>query len=739
MFRPRAVAGLGAFLGALVSTLAPAPAAAQRGPDSVEVRSIEFEGNESFPDAQLRTAIVAAPTRCASSALLPVCWFGGALDRQFFDPRIFAADSFRIRLFYYQRGFREARVELDSVRRGTGIDVRFDIAEGRPVLVDSIRYEGLEQVPARLLRNLPLRVGAPLSEPQFEATRDTLRVRLQDRGYYHADVLANYEILSGSPYSARVEYLAMPGPLTRFGAVEVLGARRVDTAVVRRMLAFRPGDPYSRQAVLQSQRNLFGLEIFRHAEVTPLATGTDSVIPVRVQVNEGDLHRFRFGLGISTAEFLNAEGRWTSRNFMGGARRLEVRGRVANLVAQSLGGVRPPFERCTDIYCDLSGSLNVDFAQPRFLGAGNTFGAGAFLERVTVPQVYVRTSGGAYTSLSRTLGRGTVATLGYRPELTRLESAEEVFCVNFTACEAEEIGVLRERHRLAPFSLGFARERANSLLAPTRGHALRLEAELAGGFSGSEFSYFRLLGEAVRYGEPFRGVVLATRLRPGWARALGAPGDNLGLHPQKRFFAGGPNSVRGFAQYRLGPKLLTVDAARVLARPDSLGGAGCTPQEINAGKCDLAQLAARHPDQLDARPVGGAVLIEGNVEVRVPLLVDRVRGALFVDFGQVWRTPGEVRLSGIAWSPGIGVRYFSPIGPIRVDLGYNAQGAERLSVLTTEVCDASQDPCGPIEVGQTYQQLANRTTLRLQPAVAWDPYDSFTDRLQIHFSIGQAF
>ncbi|HSJ14562.1 MAG TPA: BamA/TamA family outer membrane protein [Longimicrobiales bacterium] len=732
-----AAVGLAALLAGPV--LGPAPAAGQRGSDSVEVRRIEFEGNDSFDDALLRTAILASATRCVSSALLPVCWLGGALDRKYYDPRIFAADSFRVRLFYYQRGFREAQIALDTVRSGAGVTVQFRIAEGRPVVVQSVHFEGAEAMPASLLRNLSLRPGEPLSEPAFQATRDTLRARLQDRGFYHADVLANYDILRAAPYDARVEYQLLPGPATRFGAIEVRGANRVDSALVRRMLAFRTGDPYSRRALLQSQRNLFGLEIFRHAEITTLPAVADTVVPVRVQVNEGDLHRVRFGMGVSTAEFLNAEGRWTSRNFMGGLRRLEVRGRVTNLVSEPLGSVRPPFERCADIYCDLSGSLNVDFAQPRFLATGNTFGAGTFLERVTVPQVYVRTSGGAYTSLSRTLGPGTVVAVAYRPELTRLESAEEVFCVNFTACEAEEISVLRRRNRLAPLALSLARERANSLFAPTRGYALRIEGEVASVVSGSEFSYFRLLGEAVRYGEPFRGVVLATRLRPGWARALGAPGENLGLHPQKRFFAGGPNSVRGYAQYRLGPKLLTVDAARVLTRPDSLGGAPCTPQAINGGTCDLSGIAADYPGELDERPVGGSVLIEGNVEVRVPLLLERLRGALFLDFGQVWRTPGEVRLREIAWSPGIGVRYFSPIGPIRIDLGYNAQGAERLSVLTTEVCDASQDPCGPIEPGQSYNTLANRTTLRLQPQVLWDPFDSFTDRLQIHFSIGQAF
>src|SRR5690606_15305558 len=120
-----------------------------------------------------------------------------------------------------------------------------------------------------------------------------------------------------------------------------------------------------------------------------------------------------------------------------------------------------------------------------------------------------------------------------------------------------------------------------------------------------------------------------TRLRPGWARAVGAPGSGLGLHPQKRFFGGGSNSVRGFAQYRMGPKLLAIEDGRILA--DTIGfRPGCAPQEINVGTCDVRMLAARSPGQFDVRPVGGAVLLEGNVEARFPIWSDRVRGAAFL-------------------------------------------------------------------------------------------------------------
>jgi outer membrane protein assembly factor BamA len=308
--------------------------------------------------------------------------------------------------------------------------------------------------------------------------------------------------------------------------------------------------------------------------------------------------------------------------------------------------------------------------------------------------------------------------------------------VNFTVCEAREIDVLRSAHWLAPLTVSVGIDRSNSLFSPTGGFILRLDGEYAARETGSEFDYVRLLGEVAAYHDPFRGVVIATRLRPGWARAIGAPGSGLGLHPQKRFFGGGSNSVRGFAQYRLGPKLLTIEDGRVLAdtarfRP------GCTPQDINAGVCDVANLARQSPGEFEVRPVGGAMLLEGNVEARFPIWSDRVRGAAFLDFGQVWRSADEIDLGGLAWTPGVGIRYFSPIGPIRIDIGYNPAGAERLAVVTSEVCHrTATDVCEDIQPGVTYpiDELGNRRRLRALPSVVWQP-----ERFQFHFSIGQAF
>ncbi|MBR9990823.1 MAG: BamA/TamA family outer membrane protein [Gemmatimonadetes bacterium] len=725
------------FVCGVLLSAAPAPAFSQALRDTVEVLSVDVRGAQRVPVAIVRSVIATQATGCISAALQPLCWLGMSLDRHYLDARVLTADLLRLRLFYHQRGFREARVDLDTTHVSGGIRILFRIHEGEPVIVTSVEIQGASEIGGGVTGNLPLRAGQPLSMIEFEATRDTLITRLANRGYAAADVLANYEVPASDSRRATVDYQLMTGPLTRFGEVTITGTDRVSPSVVQRMLTFREGDLYSRQALLRSQRNLFGLAVFRHAEIiTADPTQGDTVLPVRVQVNEGDLHRIRLGLGLSTADFLNAEGRWVSRNFLGRARRLEVRSRVSNIVAEPLRTL-PGFEGCSGIYCDEAGSVAIDFSQPWFFDLQNTFGAGLFIERFTLPGVYVRTSRGGYLSFGRTIGRGAVASIGFRPELTKLESdGDLIFCVNFTVCEEREIDIMRSAHWLAPLAVSLGVDRSNNVFSPTAGYILRLDGEYAARGTGSEFDYVRVIADASQYHDPFRGVVIATRLRPGWARAIGAPGSGLGLHPQKRFFGGGPNSVRGFAQYRLGPKLLAIDDGRVLA--DTAGHRpGCTPHAINDGTCDVSRLAARAPGEFELRPVGGAVLLEGNVEARFPIWPDRLNGAAFLDVGQVWRSVDELDLRTLAWTPGVGIRYMSPIGPIRVDVGYNPAGAERLDVVTTEVCHrTAADVCADIEPGVTYplDELGNRRNLRTLPSVMWQP-----ERFQFHFSIGQAF
>lgn len=735
----------------LAALAVPLPLTARQTPvtlaDSIEVTRVSFVGARAFDEDVLATAIVTAPTRCMS--LQPLCWANIGVDRQYLDAIALGADVVRLRYFYYQHGFREAQITADTVHTGDQVRITFRIDEGRPVRVASIDFDSAVGLPSSVTRNLPLVRGEPFSLVAHEAGRDTLENRLQNLGYARAQVLRGYTIPRDTPYIAHARYELIPGLPARFGAIEVLGTEKVTPTVVRRMLTFRSGDVYSNDARVKSQRNLFGQELFRHAEILAVPSATNNtLVDVRVQVNEGDLHRVRAGIGLSNAEYVNLEGRWISRSFLGGARRLELRGRASNLLAAPLGQTAV-FDPCDEIHCRLSGSIAADFAQPWFFGPLNTFGAGVYFERRSLPDVFVRTAGGGYLSFARTLGLGESLTFGYRPELTKLETVDGdlIFCQSFVACDDDDIAALREPNWLSPLAASYVRDRSNSIFAPSSGHVVRLEAEYAGSPTASDFAYTRLAGDVTDYSTLARGLILAARLRGGWARRLGNADSSLGVHPQKRFFAGGPNSVRGFAQYQLGPKLLTIDAANRLALPDSLGGAGCSAQSINDGTCDAGPLDRGRPDLFDIRPVGGALLFEGNLEVRFPVFRDNVRGAAFLDFGQVWADHDAFDLGELAWTPGIGLRYFSAVGPIRIDIGYNPMRAEDVLVATTRVrfCE-KPDPAGPevckdIDPDQVYDYRGLRNTRTLRPLnrVSWNPRDSFWNRLQLHFSIGQAF
>lgn len=724
----------------------PAPAAAQaRGP---EIEDVRFTGNQAVDEDRLRSAIRTRESNCRL-ILRPLCWFGVGVERHYLSGDVVRADELRLRLLYFERGYRDAEVASSVAERPDGVVVTFRIDEGRPVRVASIAFGAdAPDVPSATSPPLPLAVGLPLDLILLQGTRDTVQTRLRNTGYAHAQVLSSYLIPTDSPYSARVTYDVYPGATARFGEIAVEGAHSVSPSVVRRMLDFQEGDLYRHESILVSQRSLYGFDLFTHASVEPdLDTADPTVVPVLVRVNEGDIHRVRVGAGINSYDCANAEGRWTSRSFMGGARRLEIRGRVANMLAESLSEFPCVDAGTGEIFGRLNGSLTADFVQPFFLGTRNALGAGLSLERRSVPGVFVRDTRGAYVSISRRVGDRESITLGYRPALTDfVAGGDPFFCVSFLACDRQSIEVLRTPHWLAPFTASFVHDGANSAFAPNHGSVLRLDGEFASGFTGSDFPYVRLSGEAAVYGDLGNDVVFAAHVRPGWARAIEAvAGDrDLGLHPQRRFFAGGPNSVRGFAYYRLGPKILVLNGTQ-LANTDPNETSYCTGVEVNKGTCDASAVPDR---RFDPRPTGGTLLMEGNVELRFPLLGDRLSGVTFLDVGQVWNDRAEaVKFGDLAWTPGIGVRYFSPIGPIRVDVGYNGEGAEVLDVKTTEVAVCRKDTPLPLCVdpaeGAVYDpsRFEYRNTNRLQDlgAVEWNPRRSFIDRLQLQFSIGQAF
>lgn len=757
-FRRRLRAGVGRALGVLGAGLLAlggggAGLEAQDGFQAQvrpEVTEVDFQGNFSVPSRSLSAAILTRPTECRSFVLKPFCIWGAdfALIPAFLRPRDLAADLARVQIFYYQRGFREVQVDTVVTRdpeEGTA-RVVFQIEEGQPILVDTLRVVGLDDLEdTGVAEDLPISLGDPLNLIALDAARDTLEARLHNRGFAHAEVLRSLFIPQGS-YGARVEYDVYTGPVARFGEVQITGNEAVATTAVRRMLPFREGDIYSRSEIFQAQRNLFNLEVFRYANITQdLEHQPDSIVPMSVTVAEGRMRSVRAGGGWSSAECFNTEARWSGRNFMGGARHLQLRGRASNLLAptlrESICG-----QSGVEAYGNVNWLLSAEFTQPWFFSSRNSVTASVYGERQSLPDVFIRQAVGLNLGVTRNLGGGTGITLSYRPQLAELDAAEIFFCISFLVCDPADIDLLQGRNWLSPAGVTLTRDRTNRAISPSSGYTALLDLEVAHRVTASDFGYQRIIGEATVLRELSPGWILAVRGRGGWLRSA----SFLGLfrqdqavevaHPQKRFYSGGASSVRGFSQSQLGPRVLTLPVESLV------GGVGegtvCSPQTIMNLSCDASGLA---DDRFLPRPTGGSVLTEANMELRFPLFGPLIQGAAFMDAGQVWADESSLEFSQLEFTPGVGFRYFTPIGPVRLDVAYRTGVAQNLQVVTSQLRPYDPDRDSPTDRvrgpdGTTLPFVPSPELALLDPPVLYGDAGPWSlRRFQLHFSIGQAF
>src|SRR6185503_5209782 len=270
-------------------------APALRAQDSLSrdrvVRGISFDGNRAIDDYTLRISI--ATSRSAWGQRVPFLRWTGLGEKRYFDETEFRRDVLRIGLLYRQSGFFEAKVDTAVTRTGASVWVRFRITEGAPVRVASVVVDGIEGIPRPkdLRTDLPLAPGRPFNRFLFLASADTIRSRLQNRGYPYAEVYRNYDE-NRAQRAATVRYVVVPGPRVRLGTIEVTGNERVAGYVVRRAAGLVPGDLYRGNAVARSQIDLYRSDLFSHVTVG-LADSLsepvpgDTLVELRIEVAEG--------------------------------------------------------------------------------------------------------------------------------------------------------------------------------------------------------------------------------------------------------------------------------------------------------------------------------------------------------------------------------------------------------------------------------------------------------------------
>jgi outer membrane protein assembly factor BamA len=638
--------------------------------------------------------------------------------KRYFNETQFRSDVYRILALYRRSGYREATVDTVVARSNGDVNLRFIIDEGDPIRVTAFEIEGIEEdVDMRKLRRrLPLQIGDPFNLVWLQMSTDTISSVLKNEGYPFPEIFVNFAV-DREEKTANVSLEVVPGDKATIDAVEITGTRKIDNDVVRRAISVKPGDRYSEQKLQRSESDLYRLSLFNFANVALLDSvpgeGQDTTVTVGVRVSEARLRRIRLGGGYGTIDCFRVIGSWTVYNFLGAARTLELSTQFSKLGAGSptdLGfsnGICPALAQEEDNLRKLNYNVSMSLSEPFFLSrrtsATLTFGA----EQFTEYRAYLRQSIGGAFSVTWRPPFDVPITGSYALGRAKTEADPASFCAFLDVCRIDDAEVFTEPRFRATIGLGLVWDRSNSILNPSRGTRLSMEFRHADDFLGSDslIQFTRGVVEFASFHRVGRRSVLAWRLRLG---AVGAPrvgsesGERRFIPSEDRMYGGGPNSVRGYAQNELGPLVRVLETTVI----DSTS----TRMEVDS--------------VIRTSALGGDQLILANLEWRfpMPILSDRLVGAVFVDAGQVVeRSDTTSSLSDIRVTPGVGFRVATGLGPIRLDVGYNGYDA-RPSPLYELVVD-EDNQLQLVVIDESYQPERR----------------GFLSRLRLHFSVGQAF
>ena len=644
-------------------------------PNDKEIRVVSFDGNVQFGDAELQRHVLSEPTDRLRRIFRR---FVGT--RRCLRPGLLASDSARLKGFYTDQGFPDAKVRDTATNADTRwVDITFNITEGEPVIIDSLSVGGLQGLGlgGDLLSSLKSRVGGRFSGAFVQSDIDSIETRLRNSGYPQGQVLKD-DSVSILRHRARVDLKIIAGPKTRIGSIIV-----IDTAItgkgpvireksVRQLLTFKEGDVYSERSLTQSQRQLYQLGTFYHAEVadTERHSLTDTIANIKVLVVEDYMRQLNYRGGWGTQDCFQSGLQYSDKAFAHTINRLELNAQVSKI-----GWAKPTdwpgardLCRASLINDEIASSrlnytTSIRLTQPASFGGRLDRSFAAYSEVRGAYKAYSRTTliGGA-ASLSKVLAeqsgvnegfRRLIGQASYNLEYGHTDAPPAVLCFIFRACQEAERDQLSKNRPLAVVSGVLSRDWRDHPLVPTSGTLTRVEGRLSSKVLGSDknLEFRKGVGDLTWYHPAIKSDVIAIRFRGGIIGGGAATGGARLVPPQERLYTGGETSVRGFGQNELGPLIYVVDTIKV--DPLTNDTTFDTPRRVI--------------------PTGGNAMMVWNFEYRIrgPFFGDRLQTILFADAGKVWTRGVDEVAQPFKWTPGVAFRVFSPIGPIQFNIGYN--------------------------------------------------------------------
>jgi outer membrane protein assembly factor BamA len=634
-------------------------AAQAKEPDrrDVEVNRITFIGNTTFDGGLLANTIQSQETPSGFSKFLHSTFgekFGS--KPEIYQPEGIESDLKLIQDYYRSRGFYGA-VVADSVTIDSAAaraDVFFLIQEGKRSFVETVTYAGLDSIPAdlkaKILAEPLLKPGMPYETSVASAEIARVLTFLVNNGYPTArcDYERYLAQLFLSTNNFRITFVFAPGRQYVFGAVTVkVDPPRDDITddLSIRHLDFTTGELYSREKKITSERNLNRLGLFEAARVDHVAipdTSSSRSIPMEILVrprprNElspevivsNENNAFNIGLGLG----------YTNRNFLGDGRSFNIRARGRTQSIRELFAGKSV--RDTSVIG--SADLQMQVLQP-FLFNRTISGSVTSEVRADKQQFFILSILRLKAAVNKQVTQFTSGTLEWtlervRPELLVDTANQKYVIAQFREEDQEQF------NSILTFTL--QSDHTNDPFSPTEGYFRSIALEESGilpklvtvGLPFTQYYKTTLLGRWYTDLSTTRYNIFAAKVKTGYQDKYGeSRTKDVRIPLNRRFFAGGSGSVRGWK---------------------------------------ARQLGAMNDDLLE---LGGNFILEASAEMRVNYLrgfgkflnlkLDNIWGVYFLDIGNVWSDLGSFRVRDIAVAAGIGFRYETLFGPFRIDYGF---------------------------------------------------------------------
>ncbi len=565
---------------------------------------------------------------------------------------------------YRQHGFISATArytvtETDQRSATEGlVRTAINVTEGPRTLIGTVRISGNSALSTAELRPLvALAEGQPYYEPQVANAREALVTAYLNDGFASADV-GVAPSFSTDRTRVDLEFVVQEGPRTTVDHILIVGNTHTDPQVILHEMRLRPGQPLGREDLVESQRALSALGLFRRVRVTVLKHGGGTAQDVLVTVDEAPMTTVAYGGGIEASQRLRATGpAGEAREQM----ELAPRG-FFNIGRRNVGGRN----RTVDLYTRISLRPRDAPNDPEQDGSGLGFSEYRVVGTYREPRAFwasdvvvtAATEQGIRSSFNFARKGVNADMLRRLTSTVRLSgrysfSTTRTFDERLDPADQATIDRLFPQVRLSTISGAVARDTRDDVLEPHRGGFLSAEGSIAARALGGQVGFVKTYLQAYWFRQltTRHPVVFATRgaigmadgfprvAQPTDANGTGVPGPAVvieDLPASERFFAGGDTSIRGFAL-------------------DTVGA----PGTISA----------------NGFPRGGNAVVILNGELRVPVWRG-VGAAVFADGGNVFERTTQIDLGELRGAVGFGLRYKSPVGPIRLDLGFKLDRRE---------------------------------------------------------------